>query len=112
MTPVDYMKMGSVALMRECERLEAERDALTATNNSLVDTVRELRGKVEMLQGELRDAHAHAANLAGCLDMMLAGYDDHLTKYLPPGYPADARAALAAWQQAQGGDNNADSTQD
>ena len=91
-----------------------ERDALTATNNELVDTIRELRTEREQAYIECSKAVSernsygiHAATLAGALDGLVA-YGEMMRDLIKPTsdlyicHIPRAAAALAAWRKAQG----------
>ena len=125
-------------LWAELKNERNRRDALTATNNSLVDTcnelraelsktkdtavdtIRELRAEVKRLRDlrvteycDLVTAHntlkSHAANLAGALLKLLNATD---TRTMPIHILSSSQITLDKYYNATGGDNNADSTKD
>ena len=95
----------------KAKALEDERDALTATNNALVDTCNELRAEVERLTKQVihwraQDAtsESHAANLAGALENIFDITSDDTQTHISRAVVAKstARAALAAYNEATG----------
>ena len=104
-----YLFAAAPDMKDEIIALRDERDALTATNNALVDTVRELRAEVAELKydalvlfEERNGQHAHAANLAGALENIFDITSDDTQTHISRAVVAKstARAALAAYKEA------------
>ena len=81
-----------LSLMTQRNKAEAERDTLRGER----DQARQSKAN---LIGHYEDVLAQRDTLRGALQTMVSGYEGYHTRYLPPAYLAEARAALA-----QGGD--------